>query len=59
MPSNREDLKELLKVFLLDRSIHELSDTLEVKPGSAEVPIRVLSTLMDETIKNDKQGPAS
>jgi len=54
MPSNKEDLEELLKVFLLDRSIHELSDTLEVKPESAEIPIRVLSTLMDEIVAKEK-----
>lgn len=54
MPSNRADLEKLLKVFLLDRSIHELSDTLEVKPGSAEIPIRVLSTLMEEVVENKK-----
>lgn len=47
VPGDKDDLKLLLDVFLLDRSIHELGDRLD-DSGSTEVSIRELKMLLDE-----------
>jgi maltose alpha-D-glucosyltransferase/alpha-amylase len=54
LPLNRDEFDNLLKIFLLDRAIHELGDALEAAPGSVGGPIIVLSSLLKEI--SDKAG---
>lgn len=51
MPHDRDEFDSMLRVFLLDRAIHELGDALEAPPGSAAVQIKVLSSIMEELAK--------
>jgi len=50
VPRDRDELKLLLEIFLLDRSIHELGGRLDTS-GSVEVPLLELRLLLDELKK--------
>jgi maltose alpha-D-glucosyltransferase/alpha-amylase len=50
VPGDRDELKLLLEIFLLDRSIHELGSRLDTS-GSVEVPLMELRLLLDELKK--------
>jgi hypothetical protein len=54
LPSGRDELDNLLKIYLLERAIHELGDALKEAPGSPGCPIIVLSSLLKEI--SDKRG---
>jgi maltose alpha-D-glucosyltransferase/alpha-amylase len=61
MPSNEKDVKMLLKIFLLEKSVYELGRQLNHNPDFAIIPLRrIRSIISDNSVKAEKEkSPAA
>jgi len=56
LPENRDELKTMLDIYLLEKAVNELNHELNNRPDWVKIPLRGILRLID--IHGEKSNPS-